>query len=148
MLDKWHGKWQIFCHTIWNYKNNLLKQPTKTISVLILYTAACIWPHLVLAYPLIFVLFGILIPGFVYRHPMRNPDLIKVKKRGQSLLSFLFESPDTSIVEDLINEDYLREDAEVASSTYSISEDVSEAAASSSQMASESDTSGGGGGRQ
>ncbi|MCP8718701.1 MAG: PEX28-32 family peroxisomal membrane protein [Asgard group archaeon] len=122
------------------------KQPTKTISVLILYTAACIWPHLVLAYPLIFVLFGILIPGFVYRHPMRNPDLIKVKKRGQSLLSFLFESPDTSIVEDLINEDYLREDAEVASSTYSISEDVSEAAASSSQMASESDTSGGGGG--
>ncbi|RCK64586.1 Peroxisomal membrane protein PEX28 [Candida viswanathii] len=118
------------------------KQPSKTISVLVLYTAACMWPHLVLAYPLMFVLFGILIPGFVYRHPMRNPDLIKVKRRGQSLWSFLFDSPDTSIVEDLINEDYLREDAEVASSTYSVSEEVSEAGASTSQA--ESDTSGGG----
>lgn len=118
------------------------KQPTKTISVLVLYTAACIWPHLVLAYPLMFVLFGILIPGFVYRHPMRNGDLIKVKRRGQSLLSYLFDSPDTSIVEDLINEDYLREDAEVASSTYSISEEVSDAGVSSSQIASESEASG------
>lgn len=118
------------------------KQPTKTISVLVLYTAACIWPHLVLAYPLMFVLFGILIPGFVYRHPMRNGDLIKVKRRGQSLLSYMFDSPDTSIVEDLINEDYLREDAEVASSTYSISEEVSDVAVSSSQIASESEASG------
>ncbi|RCK57587.1 Peroxisomal membrane protein PEX28 [Candida viswanathii] len=118
------------------------KQPSKTISVLVLYTAACMWPHLVLAYPLMFVLFGVLIPGFVYRHPMRNPDLIKVKRRGQSLWSFLFDSPDTSIVEDLINEDYLREDAEVASSTYSVSEEVSEAGVSTSQA--ESDTSGGG----
>ncbi|CAX42982.1 peroxisomal integral membrane peroxin, putative [Candida dubliniensis CD36] len=108
------------------------KKPTKTISALVLYTAVCLWPHLVLAYPLIFVLFSVLIPGYVHRHPQRNPELIKVKKRGQSLLSFLFETPETSIVEDLINEEYLRESDEMASSTYSISEETSEVTVSSS----------------
>ena len=90
----------------------------------------CLWPHLVLAYPLLFILFGVLIPGFVHRHPQRNPELIKVKK-GQSLLSFLFETPETSIVEDLINEEYLQASDEVASSTYSISEETSEVTVSS-----------------
>ena len=97
------------------------KKPTKTISALVLYTAVCLWPHLVLAYPLIFVLFSVLIPGYVHRHPQRNPELIKVKKRGQSLLSFLFETPETSI----------RESDEMASSTYSISEETSEVTVSS-----------------
>ena len=72
-----------------------------------------------------------MIPGFVHRHPQRNPELIKVKKRGQSLLSFLFETPETSIVEDLINEEYLQASDEVASSTYSISEETSEVTVSS-----------------
>ncbi|KAL6452778.1 PEX28 Peroxisomal membrane protein PEX28 [Candida maltosa Xu316] len=125
------------------------KQPSKTISALVLYTAVCVWPHLVLAYPLLFILFGILIPGYVYRHPMRNPQLVKVKKRGQSLFGFLFDTPETSIVEDLINDDYLREDAEVASSTYSISDEMSETAISASQVTtSEQDSTAENGGKQ
>ncbi|KAI5952752.1 hypothetical protein KGF54_003619 [Candida jiufengensis] len=118
------------------------KQPNKTLSVLVLYTAACLWPHLILAYPLIFILFGIMIPGFVYRHPPMRSDLIKVKKRGQSFLSFLNATPETSIVEDMVDEEYLREDAEVASSTYSISEEASDVTISSSQPQSGKSTSG------
>ncbi|KAI5966981.1 uncharacterized protein KGF55_000390 [Candida pseudojiufengensis] len=109
------------------------KQPNKTLSVLVLYTAACLWPHLILAYPLIFILFGIMIPGYVHRHPPMRSDLIKVKKRGQSLLKFLNATPETSIVEDMVDENYLREDAEIASSTYSISEEASDITISSSQ---------------
>ena len=47
------------------------------------------------------------------------------------MLSFLFETPETSIVEDLINEEYLQASDEVASSTYSISEETSEVTVSS-----------------
>ncbi|CAI5758612.1 unnamed protein product [Candida verbasci] len=109
------------------------KQPTKTLCVLCLYTAVCLWPHLVLALPLLFILFGILIPGYVYRHPPRRPDLIKIKKRGQSFFSFLLDTPETSIVEDMVDEEYLRQDVEVASSTYSISEEYSESNTLTSQ---------------
>lgn len=110
------------------------KQPTKTLSVLVLYTAACLWPHLIVAYPLIFLLFGVLIPGYVHRHPPRRLDLIKVKKRGQSLLSFFNSTSESSIVEDMVDENYLREDAEVASSTYSISDEASEVTISPAQV--------------
>ncbi|CUM67910.1 uncharacterized protein PRCAT00005621001 [Priceomyces carsonii] len=85
------------------------RKPTKTLSFLVLYTSVCLWPHLVLAYPLLFLLFGVLIPGYLHRHPMKNPELIKVKRRGQSLLSFLNESPDQSIISDILNDDYDRD---------------------------------------
>ncbi|KAI3405057.2 hypothetical protein KGF56_002142 [Candida oxycetoniae] len=104
------------------------KQPNKTISVLVLYTAAILWPHLIITYPLLFVLFGILIPGYVHRHPPRRPKLIKVKKRGQSLFNFLNAASESSIVEDMVDTEYLEEDAEIASTSgYSV---VSEATTS------------------
>lgn len=79
------------------------KQPSKTLSALVVYTATCLWPHLVLVYPLLFLLFGILVPGYVHRHPMRHPELIPVKKRGQSLLSFFNEVDDDSILEEFVD---------------------------------------------
>ena len=79
------------------------KQPSKTLSALVVYTATCMWPHLVLVYPLLFMLFGILVPGYVHRHPMRHSKLIPVKKRGQSLLSFFNDVEDESIVEELVD---------------------------------------------
>lgn len=85
------------------------KKPTKTLSFLVLYTSVCLWPHLVLALPLLFLLFGIMIPGYNHRHPMPTPELIKVKKRGQSLLDFFNLSLDSSIFMDLIGDEY-RED--------------------------------------
>lgn len=80
------------------------KRPSKTISLLVLYTWLCLWPHLILAYPLIFLIFGVMIPGYLHRHPTRTPPLIKVKKRGQSLLDFFNQSEDRSIVSDLMDD--------------------------------------------
>lgn len=88
------------------------RKPAKTISFLIFYTTICIWPHLGLAYPLIFFLFGIVIPNYYYRHPMALPEIIKVKKRGLSLFSWLFDDNGTSIIDDYLDE------------TQSINEDI------------------------
>ncbi|EAZ62814.2 predicted protein [Scheffersomyces stipitis CBS 6054] len=84
------------------------RKPTKTLTALVLYTTICLWPHLVVTYPLIFLLFGIIVPGYLHRHPMRTPELIKVKKRGQSLFSFLNEGAgEHSIIDDLLSDSVL-----------------------------------------
>lgn len=80
------------------------RKPTKTLSVLVLYTAVCLWPHLVVALPLLFLLLGVILPAFLYRHPMDTPELIKVRPRGQSLLDFLNESSDSSVIMDIFDE--------------------------------------------
>lgn len=80
------------------------RKPTKTLTFLVLYTAVCLWPHLVLALPLLFALFGVIIPAYLYRHPMDTPELIKVRKRGQSLLEFLNESNDRSVILDIFDD--------------------------------------------
>ncbi|PSK41488.1 hypothetical protein C7M61_001171 [Candidozyma pseudohaemuli] len=80
------------------------KQPTKTLSVLVLYTAICMWPHLVVALPLLVLLFGVIVPAYLHRHPMNIPELVKTKKRGQSLLEFFNQSEDESVVMDLLND--------------------------------------------
>lgn len=80
------------------------RKPTKTLSVLVLYTAVCLWPHLVLAFPLLYVLFGMIVPAYLWRHPMDLPELIPVKKRGQTLLEFLNQSDDSSLLTDILQE--------------------------------------------
>lgn len=85
------------------------KRPTKTLTALVMYTSVCLRPYLVLVYPLMYVLFGILIPGYVHRHPMKRPDLIKVQGRGQSIWQF-FSSHESSIVDDYIEDDYVVDD--------------------------------------
>lgn len=87
------------------------RKPTKTLTFLVLYTAVCLWPHLVLALPLLFALFGVIIPAYLYRHPMDTPELIKVRKRGQSLLDFLNESNDRSVIFDMFDDDLPDEEA-------------------------------------
>ncbi|KAK6202332.1 integral peroxisomal membrane peroxin-domain-containing protein [Scheffersomyces amazonensis] len=85
------------------------KKPTKTLTFLVGYTAICLWPHIVVAFPAIFLLFGIILPGYLYRHPKPIPDFIKVKKRGQSLLKFLDDSEDVSIIDDLISDEFMHD---------------------------------------
>lgn len=82
------------------------KRPAKTLSVLVLYTWICLWPHLILAYPLLFLIFSVMIPGYLYRHPERTPEFIKVKKRGQTIFEFLSQSHanERSILEDMIRD--------------------------------------------
>lgn len=83
------------------------KNPSKTLCFLFAYTSICMWPHLVLAYPLIFLIAGVLIPGYVYCHPMNDYEFIKVKKRGQSIWDFFTDSSSTSIIDDLVSDEYL-----------------------------------------
>lgn len=80
------------------------KKPTKTLSALVMYTAVCLWPHLVLALPLLVLVFGIIVPAYLYRHPMDMPELVHVRRRGQSLLEFLNESNDHSVLIDLLDD--------------------------------------------
>lgn len=79
------------------------RKPTKTLSVLVLYTFVCLWPHLVLAFPLLFLLFGMIIPAYLHRHPMDTPELLKVKKRGQTLLDFFNATDETSVISDMLD---------------------------------------------
>ncbi|SGZ52492.1 CIC11C00000002130 [Sungouiella intermedia] len=95
------------------------KRPTKTLCVLVFYTAVCLWPHLVVALPLLVLLFGIILPAYIHRHPMDTPELIKVPRRGQSFLDFLNESNDRSVIMDMIDEPMSEEDS--LSQTYSTS---------------------------
>lgn len=83
------------------------KKPTKTLCYLFLYTSICVWPHLVLAYPLLFVILGVMLPGYIYCHPMQDIELIKVKKRGQSIWEFFQDSESSSIIDDLLSHDYV-----------------------------------------
>ncbi|OVF06876.1 putative peroxisomal membrane protein [Clavispora lusitaniae] len=80
------------------------RKPTKTLTCLVVYTAVCCWPHLVVAFPLLFLLFGVIIPAHLYRHPFQRPEILPVKKRGESFLDFLNKSDDHSVVLDLLNE--------------------------------------------
>lgn len=80
------------------------KHPTKTLTALILYTALCIRPHFILIYPLLFFFMGVIIPAYLDKHPMKTPELIKVKKRGQSFFNYLNDSEDVSIADDLLTD--------------------------------------------
>lgn len=82
------------------------RKPTKTLSALVMYTALCCWPHLVVAFPLLFLLVGVIIPANLYRHPLVRPDFLPVKRRGQSLLEFLNHSEDHSVFLDIFNDDH------------------------------------------
>ena len=80
------------------------RKPTKTLCVLVAYTCVCMWPHLVLTFPLLFLIFGLILPAYLHRHPMDKPELIPVKKRGQTLLEYLNESNDRSVLTDILEE--------------------------------------------
>lgn len=80
------------------------RNPSKTLCVAFLYSAICLWPHLVVALPGLFLLFGMIVPAYLHRHPMAKPEFIKVKRRGQTLLEFLNSSDESSIVTDILAE--------------------------------------------
>ncbi|ODV85443.1 hypothetical protein CANARDRAFT_175910 [[Candida] arabinofermentans NRRL YB-2248] len=65
-------------------------EPTLTITVLILYTWGCIHPFLFLVYPLLAIVYAIMIPSYLYRHPIDTPKLNPTRIRGDPIpLGFL-----------------------------------------------------------
>lgn len=79
-------------------------RPSATLGVLVLYTAACVYPFLLLAYPMLYLLLAVMLPAYAYRHPIPRPEILPTRKRGQTLVEFLSISTDHSIAEDLIGE--------------------------------------------
>ncbi|KAG7910989.1 hypothetical protein KL906_001369 [Ogataea polymorpha] len=59
-------------------------QPPLTLTFLILYSWACLMPYLFLVYPVVYLLAGILIPNYLYRHPLEKPEIIPTRQLGDS----------------------------------------------------------------
>lgn len=77
----------------------------KTLFTLVVYTSVCLWPHLVVCFPLLILLLGVIIPHYLQRHPMSVPEFLPVKKRGQSFFQFFTESQNSSLLSDLLDSD-------------------------------------------
>ncbi|ODV94504.1 hypothetical protein PACTADRAFT_35303 [Pachysolen tannophilus NRRL Y-2460] len=67
-------------------------RPTATLTALVIYTSICCYPYLILVYPLLAVIYGAIIPNYLYRHPINKSPIIPVKKRGQAVFDFLLVS--------------------------------------------------------
>lgn len=77
-------KVKIDAHHAFTWKN----QP-RTLLVVIAYTVMCYYPHLVLVYPLVFIMSTLLIPEFLKRHPRPEIHLIVQKEKESLMLDFL-----------------------------------------------------------
>lgn len=62
-------------------------QPSLTLSSLMLYTLTVLHPNIIFIFPLLFLLYGIMVPGYIYRHPIHRPKLHKTREKGDSLLA-------------------------------------------------------------
>lgn len=79
------------------------RNQAKTLFMLVVYTSVCLWPHLVVCFPLLILLFGVILPHYLLRHPMDLPEILPVKKRGQSFFQFFTESQNSSLLSDYLN---------------------------------------------
>lgn len=81
------------------------RNPAVTLTLLLIYTSICIYPHLVLVYPLLYILFGQMVPSYTHRHPLKLAELRAMKPNGKSVLDFLSTSPDSpSLLKDALGD--------------------------------------------
>lgn len=88
-------------------------QPSLTISALIVYTYIVLHPTLLFILPLIFLLYGIMVPGYIYRHPIHRQKLLKVKPRGESLLEKFSKIENNKEMAQLVEEEKAQEEEEI-----------------------------------
>lgn len=81
------------------------KNQLKTLFSLVLYTCICLWPHLAMCFPFLFLLFGVILPNYLKRHPLPVIEILPVKKRGQSFFLFLSGTQNSSLLTDLLSAD-------------------------------------------
>ncbi|CDK25900.1 unnamed protein product [Kuraishia capsulata CBS 1993] len=67
--------------------------PSLTLTALVLYSFGCVYPHLLLMYPAVWVLGYSMIPAYLNRHPLARRRLIPLRSRGGPALGFF--APDT-----------------------------------------------------
>lgn len=62
------------------------RNPSGTVTMLIFFTFICFNPMLLLIIPLLYVLYGLMVPGYLQRHPLRRSRVLMKKTYGKSLL--------------------------------------------------------------
>ncbi|CCH41150.1 Peroxisomal membrane protein PEX28 [Wickerhamomyces ciferrii] len=87
-------------------------QPSLTITSLMIYTYVVLHPNLLFILPLIYLLYGIMVPGYLHRHPIHKPKLLKVRPRGESLLE-LFSKIDNPKMAEIVDEEKAIEEEEI-----------------------------------
>ncbi|KAH3679837.1 hypothetical protein WICMUC_000580 [Wickerhamomyces mucosus] len=91
---------QYFIIRVFNWSN-----PALTLCALITYTLVILYPNLWIILPLLYIMYGIMVPAYTHRHPIRKPNLIAVKERGESLLNAFFKVKDGKQLEQFLEED-------------------------------------------
>lgn len=99
-------------------------QPSLTISALIIYTFIVLHPTLIFILPLICLLYGIMMPGYIYRHPIHKPKLLKVKQRGESLLEKFSKIEGNPKLAELVEEEKVFEDEQIERSIPELNEKI------------------------
>lgn len=83
------------------------KDPSLTLTCLIIYTILISHPNLFIILPFIFLLYGVMIPGYLYRHPISNlsKNLIHIKERGDTLIEKFARIKDDKNLEEMLEDD-------------------------------------------
>ncbi|CEP20582.1 unnamed protein product [Cyberlindnera jadinii] len=84
LTERLGGLFQLQYSTIrifhWTY-------PSRSLLAIAIYTLVVLHPNVIFILPLCYVLFGIMIPGYLYRHPLHRNNLHKLSERGDSLFN-------------------------------------------------------------
>lgn len=62
------------------------RNPSGTITMLIMVTMICFNPIYLAVIPLLYVLYGLMVPGYMHRHPPRRTNFLSRKQYGRSLI--------------------------------------------------------------
>ncbi|SCW00811.1 LAFE_0C12530g1_1 [Lachancea fermentati] len=65
------------------------RNPSATVTMLIFLTIICFNPMYVVIIPLLYVLYGLMTPGYIHRHPMRRSAYLSRRTYGKSLIESL-----------------------------------------------------------
>lgn len=80
-------------------------QPSLTLLALVIYSLVVLNPSILFMLPLLLLLYGAMVPGYVYRHPINKPELVHVRERGDSLLDKFFRLHEGKDLDRFIEED-------------------------------------------
>ncbi|KAL2710487.1 Peroxisomal membrane protein PEX28 [Kluyveromyces marxianus] len=62
------------------------RNPAGTLLILVVFTKICFNPMLLLILPIVYIMFGLMIPGYLHRHPLHRGIYLSKRSYGQSLI--------------------------------------------------------------
>jgi hypothetical protein len=93
-------QFQYFLLRIFHWTN-----PSMTLLALMIYTLVVLHPNAMFILPLVFLLYGVMIPGYLYRHPIHGHQLHHLHERGDSLLNSFTRVKDDKQLEKFFEEE-------------------------------------------